>query len=146
MPSKVTTTWRGPAFAGTVFERERRLAKATAKRGEAIAKSNMQRAMGPADTSEPGEYPKIHSNTLFQNIHSELYETSIKSVVARWGVYARYARKTPEDDPTPVGAYAFWLETGTRKMQPRPWLTMSMEELKQEGWVNVNAPVSGGVF
>jgi len=145
--SGVTKAWHGPAFIQTVYQAEKRKAKATAKMGEAIAKTNMQPSPGPAgiNPSSKKEYPAIQSGTLQQNIHSELMKMRGTKIAARWGVYAQYAKNLPEGGITPVGAYAFWLETGTGKMAPRPWLTMSMEEVKQKGWVDVGAVSTGAI-
>lgn len=134
--SGVESFWNDRSFRAAVITEEKRKAEATAKMGESIAKTNMQPSAGPvgANPSEPGEYPAIQTNTLYQNIHSELYYASPKEVVARYGVYGRYARQTPEDGIVPVGVYAAMLELGI-SVAARPWLTMTQEELKQRGWV-----------
>jgi len=146
MSSGVETYWHGQAFREVVIQKEKMRAKATAKMGERIAKTNMQPSPGPvgANPSAPGEYPAIQTNTLYQNIHSELYKTRGTRIAARWGVYARYAKKTPEGEVTPVGEYAWRLEAGIG-VAARPWLTMSMAELKQKGWVDGEVPGAGAV-
>ncbi len=125
------------------YKRVRQIVTKTAQRGAEIAKSGMQESSGPIgqDTSEPGEYPAKQTDALHDAIDSEFFYETSSVIAARFGVYGQAAQQVPPEwakqgSTTPVGKYAYLLETGAPgiNMEPRPWLSHSMEQLIQEGW------------
>ncbi len=133
--------WDDTAARKQHYNNAREICVATAHRGAEIAKSNLQESSGPVgqDTSDPGEYPAKQTETLHDAIDAEFFYENKRVVAARFGVYGQAALKVgPEwaeqGSMTPVGAYAYYLETGTENMDARPWATMSLEQLIQEGW------------
>lgn len=62
--------------------------------------------------SAPGEYPKSDTG----NLASHIYTNHIRKLVSDVGTTVKYGE---------------WLETGTAKMQPRPWLQPSLETWKE---------------
>lgn len=110
----MSVKWNASGFTSAVMkEAERRLADCAAV-SVAIAKENMHRLGHPAP---PGEYPAIDTGTLRSNI---TYEVEIEpgQGTARYGVIAREAGGKPLE-------YAYYLEVGTSRMRPRPWLSLS---------------------
>lgn len=123
------------------YNRAREICVATAQRGADLAKDNLQESSGSVgqDTSEPGEYPAKQTKTLYDAIDGGFFYENRWVIAARFGVYGQDAMKvSPEwaeqGSMTPVGAYAYYLETGTEDMKARPWATMTLEQLIQEGW------------
>lgn len=57
--------------------------------------------------SRPGEFPKVASSNLVKNI---TFEVDPGGKSGRWGTNVKYGR---------------WLETGTRLMRPRPWMSLT---------------------
>jgi len=134
------------------FARAREIVTATAQRGAEIAKSNLQESSGPVgqDTSNPDEYPAKQTETLHDAIDAEFFYETKRVIAARFGVYGQNALKVGSEwaeqgSLTPVGAYAYYLETGTDDMAARPWATMTLEQLIQEGW-DYSAALTHGVI
>ena len=112
----MNVTWNTAGFMHKVMkEAERRLAECGAV-SVAIAKENMHRLGHP---SAPGEYPGVVTGTLRSNITYEI-ESRPGQATGRYGVISREAGKKPLE-------YAYWLEVGTSRMRPRPWLSLSFK-------------------
>lgn len=121
--------WDDKPFIGQVMaEGKRRLRDAVAF-GAATAKKNMQHSDFP---SAPGEYPRVVTGTLRQNITFAVAETP-KGPVGRFGVLGRTSGAKPLE-------YALYLERGTRRMAPRPWLTLTINQCMPE-WQRI---IGGG--
>ncbi len=91
--------------------------KACAIEAVAVAKENMQHSDVP---SAPGEYPRVDTGTLRDNITFQGPDIEGSRIVGRFGVFERMAGGKPLD-------YAYYLEVGTRRMAPRPWLTLTID-------------------
>lgn len=133
--------WDDRAARKGIYSNVREIVTATAHRGAEIAKDGMQESAGDIgqDTSDPGEYPAKQTETLHDAIDSEFWYENRWVIAARFGVYGKDALKvSPEwakrGSTTTVGEYAYYLATGTENMAARPWLTLTMEQLIQEGW------------
>jgi len=134
--------WNDTEARDQHYKNAREICVATAQRGAEIAKSNMQESAGPVgqDTSNAGEYPAKQTGTLYNAIDAEFFYENRRVISARFGVYGQNALKVgPEwaekGSTTPVGAYAYYLETGAPPLDgPRPWASKSLEQLMQEGW------------
>lgn len=72
--------------------------------------------------SKPGEYPRKLTGNLRRNVQSE---TDREALVARVGTNVPYGK---------------YLELGTRKMLPRPWLSRGLTEI----WSTLRKIVGGG--
>lgn len=57
--------------------------------------------------SRPGEYPRKRTGDLRTSFDFEFYPSGMK---ARWGTNVKYGK---------------WLEFGTRRMAPRPWMALT---------------------
>jgi (2Fe-2S) ferredoxin len=83
--------------------------------GQRTAQEGMQFLDRP---SAPGEYPRVVTGWLRQNITFEV-ETTREAIIGRFGVFPRLPGGKPLH-------YALYLERGTRHMAPRPWLTLTI--------------------
>jgi len=146
--------WDDTAAKKQHFDRAREIVVATAHRGAEIAKSNLQESSGPVgqNPSDPDEYPANQTDTLHDAIDAEFFYENKRVIAARFGVYGQAALKVgPEwaeqGSTTPVGVYAYYLETGApgNNMEARPWATMTLEQLIQEGW-DYSAAMTHGVL
>lgn len=81
----------------------------------AYAKDNMQN-MSPAPA---GGFPGIDTGTLRRNITYDI-ELSPRGVTGYFGVLETHDGGKPLD-------YALYLERGTSKMAPRPWLSLTLD-------------------
>ena len=89
----------------------------------ATAKTNMQE-LGTGVHSEPKAWPAVQSGTLRSEITFEI-EISGSEVIGRFGVFATTASGTFLE-------YAYYLEVGTSRMEPRPWLTLTVDEIMDQ--------------
>jgi len=144
--------WNDTGARKQHYKNAREICVATAQRGAEIAKSNMQESSGPVghDTSDPGEYPAKQTETLHDAIDAEFFYENRRVISARFGVYGQNALKVGSEwaeqgSLTPVGAYAYYLETGAPPLDgSRPWASRSLEQLIQEGW-SYSSALSGFV-
>ena len=112
----MSIVWNASGFENKVMkEAARRLAQCGAV-SVAIAKENMHRL---GHSAPPGQYPAIQTGTLRSNITYEI-EAEHGKAVGRYGVLSREAGGKPLE-------YAYWLEVGTSRMRPRPWLSLSFQ-------------------
>jgi len=77
------------------------------------AKTKAKRITG-AFPSAPGDPPHKQTGTLLKSVAYELVTVAAKTI-ARVGTNIKYGR---------------WLELGTKKMKPRPWLRRALVEKK----------------
>ena len=75
------------------------------------AAKEMSRSGG---VSAPGEYPYKQSGHLRGVVANAGYEVDPKKLTARWGTNVKYGK---------------WLETGTRNMAARPWMSMTNQAM-----------------
>jgi len=86
--------------------------------GASTAAANMEYADEP---SSPGEFPRRVTGLLAENITSEVAGSGLNAA-GRFGVLVNEA-----DGKDLI--YALFLETGTKKMLPRPWLSLTLAEV-----------------
>ena len=73
--------------------------------------------------SEPGETPAIQTGTLRRSIIADILKDG-GEYIGLVGPMATVGRQSLK--------YAKWLELGTRKMKPRPYLRPAVEKLKRK--------------
>jgi len=71
--------------------------------------------------SAAGTYPAVQSSTLRSEITFEV-EINSQTVVGKFGIM-------PTRNSGTFLEYAYYLEVGTTKMEPRPWLTLTIDEI-----------------
>ena len=86
----------------------------------ATAKENMQE-LGTGIHSEDWAFPAVQSGTLRSEITFEV-EINSQTVIGRFGIIPTASSGTFLE-------YAYYLEVGTTKMEPRPWLTLTIDEI-----------------
>ncbi len=117
-------SWDATIFNEAVIKRGEQLVERCVKLGAQTAKKNMQ-DLGKGVHSEPGEYPAIQERNLYNAITHQVETRRVGPVAEIEGRYGTF-----EDGPYPDNrGYAIFLEQGTSKMLPRPWLTMSFDEV-----------------
>jgi len=112
----------GPLFAvvdATIYSRMEAAMKLAAE----TARDNMQ-DMSP---SAPGDMPGIDSGTLKANIEYKIFD-SPDQIIGAFGVFKESAPNETTKKVVDM-IYALYLETGTYKMDPRPWLTLTLAEV-----------------
>ena len=80
------------------------------------------------DPSKPGEYPKKVRGHLRKNIASEVVKKPVLTM--------RVGTNVP---------YGLWLETGTRNMAPRPWLSRAYSECLVQLQAILGVPIAGDI-
>lgn len=134
--------WDDRGYRAFAYSQARKMVEGTAKRAAEIAKEGMQDIPGPA---QPGEYPAIQSGNLQDAIDSEFMEETRYYIKARFGVFGNVAQRSQADyseeydDDTPVGEYAYTLAAGRGNGRQWPWVQKTIEQIAQEGWVDVEA-------
>ena len=97
----------------------------------AYAKVEIQE-LGTGVHSKPGEFPASQSNLLRTNITMD-FDIGPTSVTGYFGVIP-----TSESEDAKGLMYALYLETGTKTedgdviMEPRPWLTLTLDAKMEE--------------
>ena len=112
----VQARWHGPRFMAIA---ENAVEEAVARAGlrvqiEAIRLVS-QAAFPPA--SKAGEPPRVRTGTLLRSIDQETFRATTADFTARVGSNLKYG---------------FWLETGTRRMAPRPWLRPALDNKRNQ--------------
>ena len=115
---------------GTYYERQIQagIVRALDKLGYQMvnhAKAKMAARPGP---SKPGEYPAVDSSRLMTSLTHEVDQSKPSM---KYG--------SPINDPP----YPLFLEIGTRKMAPRPWLRPGLEAIKPEVMPAIKAELRG---
>jgi hypothetical protein len=105
-------TWNSQAVIAQAMGGAALTLEKICSRGAAIARNNMFSLGHP---SEAGEYPGVVTSRLRDAITYQIEGTE-----GRIGVFEGGE------------GYAQWLETGTNKMLPRPWLSLTAAELEGE--------------
>lgn len=115
MPRMYVVYWNAnPFIQETEGKSEKRMRDAMVYCTD-YAKSHMH----PTSPGPPGGFPGVVTGTLRRNITYEI-ESAPPRIIGRFGVLATEAEGKPLQ-------YALYLETGTRKMAPRPWLTLTLD-------------------
>jgi len=89
------------------------------------AKTKAKRITG-AFPSAPGDPPHKQTGTLLKSVAYELVTVAAKTI-ARVGTNIKYGR---------------WLELGTKKMKPRPWLRRSLDAKRAQIIAILSAPIN----
>jgi len=103
--------------------------EAAMKLAAASAMDNMQ----DISPSAVGDMPGIDSGTLKENIEYKVFD-SPSQIVGAFGVFKDTAMNSATGKVVDL-IYALYLETGTGepyKMEPRPWLTLTVAEVWDE--------------
>ena len=127
MPIKVTYKFSIKEVTNAVTGAMANRMKAVGQHMEKRVKANISTAFPPA--SEPGQYPHMRTGDLRDAISYEAHADAVRIGVA-----------TAADC-----SYAKWLEIGTSKMAPRPFLRMSLDTEVQRIAKMIGAPIKGGV-
>ncbi len=132
--------WNDTPFRRTAYSNARKMLAATAAKAANVAKNGMQDLGGAHAPS--GQYPAIQSENLQDAIDSELFWENRRWMSARFGVYGDVASRSQSDfssdydDDTPVGQYAYTLATGAGRDGIWPWVTLTIKEVVDDGWVD----------
>lgn len=96
----------------------------------AEAKTNMHRVGHP---SQPGEWPNIDSGTLQRTISYDIALRG-KEVTGFFGVIPWLAggQQLGGGARGEERGYPYWLEVGTKRMLPRPWMTFTMDHVENK--------------
>jgi len=96
----------------------------------AEAKTNMHRVGHP---SKPGEWPNIDSGTLQRTISYDI-KVRGKEVTGYFGVIPWVAggQQLGGGMAGEARGYPYWLEVGTKRMLPRPWMTFTMNHVEDK--------------
>jgi hypothetical protein len=114
--------WDSRAFEVQVAKNALRKVTAICVTGVAYAKTHIPRV--PDSASPPGGFPFGKTMNLEQNI-TYTVEATFDGIHGLFGVIPVEGRKGSGE----LG-YAYLLETGTSKMLPRPWLTLTMDAVE----------------
>lgn len=132
--------WDDAWFRQQAHMRARQIVTATAAKAAGIAEREMQQLGG--ESSNCMEYPAIQSGNLKDAIDSRFLADTGTWIIAIFGVYGQRGQVTQEafdsdyEDDTPVWKYARTLATGAGRRCQRPWVTMTLEEVGKDGWVD----------
>ena len=124
--------WKPENFAKTVTQNAVNRVRQICSAGVRECKTSMPRAT-IGDHSKPGEWPHIQYASLVRNIgmwvdaEGDKVHGYIGVLPLVGGGKALGGVEQDADE-----GYPFWLEVGTRKMLPRPWLTLMMDSLEQQ--------------
>ena len=113
-------TWNAAPFIAQVNAEAMRRMRNCMVVAVATAKENMQE-LGPGVPSTPGDYPAKQSTALETEITFDI-EASSGQVVGRFGVLGLTGKGKALE-------YAYFLEVGTSRMEPRPWVTLTFDEV-----------------
>jgi len=102
------------------------------------AKANMQAIPPP---SQPGDMPAVDSGLLKDYIEYKIID-SPNQITGAFGVFKRTG-SDPITGKMVDLIYAAYLETGTGKMDPRPWLTLTVAEVWDQ-WQSIFGIGGGG--
>jgi HK97 gp10 family phage protein len=94
----------------------------------ATAEKARERISGGAGRSAPGSYPKSRTGRLERSI--SVVMTKAKTTTALVGTAVLHGR---------------FLELGTSKMQPRPWLMPSLEDARDDEIAGIRAEFEGRI-
>ena len=117
------TTWNAAPFIAQVNAEAMRRMRDCMTVAVATAKANMQE-LGPGVSSASGDYPAKQTATLTSEITFDI-EASSGQVVGRFGVLGLAGTGKALE-------YAYFLEVGTSRMEPRPWVTLTFDEVWNE--------------
>ena len=104
------------------------------------AKENMQQ--GLSFPSRPGDMPRADSEMLIRNIEYKVFDSPTE-IVGAFGVF-KEQDTYPENGKVVDLIYALYLETGTARMDPRPWLTLTVAEVWDQ-WQQILGCGGGGM-
>ncbi len=88
--------------------------RAALQRGPKTGRVNRKSTGVIHQASAPGEFPATDTGTLVRSVLGEVKKTTLEAVLSASTIYAK------------------WLELGTRKMLPRPFLVPTLEIVKEE--------------
>ena len=103
--------------------------------GVAYAKTNIPRV--PGEASPPGGFPYGKTMNLQQVITYKVWVDSA-------GVRGMFGVIPASKGGTELN-YAYRLETGTRKMLPRPWMTLTMDEIETMYGITFKRDIGGSL-
>ena len=116
--------WDSRAFEQKVAASAMRRVTSICVSGVAYAKTHIPRV--PDAASPPGGFPFGKTMNLAQNITFTV-EATFEGIRGMFGVIPVEGGKGSSE----LG-YAYLLETGTSKMLPRPWLTLTMDAVEAQ--------------
>ena len=126
--------WNADPFRQQVLGNAYKRVRDICASGATYAKTNIPRV--PGEASPPGGFPYGKTMNLQQEI-------TYKMEISPQGVRGMFGLIPVEGSSREELGYGYLLETGTRRMLPRPWVTLTMDQLEAMFGIKFERDIGG---